>query len=280
MHSPTTVVEPRRVARAWRRAFLWALVAAAIALTINLIIGELRPGNVWGVTYGAIAFALLLIIIGWAWRRRAQRIASKMGLGRAQHWLQLHIYGGLLFMLLVLMHAGFRMPSGIITTALWWLSLWTTVSGLVGLALQRWVPRMLASGLATEAIYERIPELVTDLRERAARMVEDLPEPVRALYHREVAGALEAPRRRLIFFLDITGGIGTRLEGFAYVARFLAPEERAGLDALERIYRTKLELDAHYTLQYALRVWLVGHVPPAVLLLIIASLHLFTVLYY
>ena len=44
--------------------------------------------------------------------------------------------------------------------------------------------------------------------------------------------------------------------------------------------RTKLEIDAHYTLQQALRWWLYAHLPASFVLLVFILLHLYTVLFY
>ena len=52
------------------------------------------------------------------------------------------------------------------------------------------------------------------------------------------------------------------------------------LGELQQLYRAKLELDAHYTLQHVLRGWLVLHVPVSLVLLVLVGLHVFTVLYY
>ncbi len=41
----------------------------------------------------------------------------------------------------------------------------------------------------------------------------------------------------------------------------------------------KAELDVHLSLQRALRVWLVLHVPPAIALLGLLAVHIFAVLY-
>ena len=50
---------------------------------------------------------------------------------------------------------------------------------------------------------------------------------------------------------------------------------RAVVDSL-----AKLEIDAHYTLQRALRGWLYFHAPPSLLLLALVAVHVATVLYY
>lgn len=256
-------------------AFAWlAALAASAAL------GTVDPGGRWSLVWGIAAATLLLAALLHGWRRRAMKVASKLGLGRSRTWLELHVHGGLLFLLLMLLHSGFRLPTGVVTWWLWGLSLWITASGLVGLALQKWIPRVLASGLSTEAHYDRIPELCEEIRERAERLAESSGDQLRALYRSSVAPALERPTRRWIFFLDITGGGAARLKEFAYVQRFLAGEERDRARELERLYRTKNELDAHYTLQHALRVWTVLHTPAALLLIAFVALHVFSVIYY
>lgn len=270
----------RRLAERWRLGFAVAAGICLLALAVNRLFFELRPGNVPGLVYGSAAALLLLAVALYGARRRLMSLASRRRAGRARSWLHFHVYGGLLFLLLVLMHSGFRYPEGWITLALWWLSLWNVASGLLGVGLQRWLPRMLASGLSTEVLYERIPELIGELRARAQTLAAASGEGVMALYDRRVAPALERPRRRWIYLLDITGGIKAWLKEFQYLESFLDDEERARLEELERIYRTKLEIDAHYTLQQVLRGWLWLHVPTSLLLLAFLAVHVTVVLLY
>jgi hypothetical protein len=213
-------------------------------------------------------------------RRRMNKIALTFGLGRAQSWLQLHMYGGVLFLLLVFMHSGFHIPRGILTCWLWILSIWVTASGIFGVFLQKWIPKILTSGLAIEVVYERIPELIEEIRDKANALVQTCADPVKDFYRRNVAFALLAPQPRLIYCLDITGGIQARIKQFEYVRGILSPEEKKKLNKLEAFYKTKLEIDAHYTLQTILRWWLYTHVPLSLVLVILVGLHLFAVLYY
>ncbi len=271
------------VARQARRRWLGPLgfaagaTAAGAALAVNLTIADFVPGNSWSVGYGVAATALLLLAAGYGARRRMMRTASRWRGGSASGWLALHLWGGGLFLVLVLMHSGFRLPSGQVTGWLWVLSWWTVLSGLVGRLLQRWIPRLLASGLSTEVLYERIPELVADLRERAARAVDGAHESVVALWERRLADELAAPRRRALYFVDITGGAARRLKPFRYLQRLLAEDDRERLAELERLYRAKLEIDAQYTLQSALRWWLYLHVPTSIVLLALLAVHLYAV---
>jgi hypothetical protein len=256
--------------------FLLATLAAAAAFAANILLSEIHAGNNWSLAYGIAAATLLVLAAVYGARRRMMRLASHFRAGGAAGWLGLHIWGGTLFLLLMLMHSGFRLPSGVITGWLWGLAWWTVISGIGGRLLQRWIPRMLASGLTTEVLYERIPELVEEIRGRAAKLAAGSHEAVARLY-RELEPELAAPRRRWLFFVDITAGRERRGREFAHLRRLLKDEDREQLDRLEELYRTKLEIDAHHTLQQTLRLWLYLHVPGALLLVALLAAHLYSV---
>lgn len=264
----------------WRWGFAALAVVSGAVYAVDRVLFEPGPGNPWRLGYGVAAALLLVAVSLYAVRRRAVRPVSRLGLGRARTWLYLHQYGGLLVALLMLMHSGFRVPTGVVTWWLWALVLWSAATGLVGLGLQRWIPRVLASGLAVEAVYERIPELVDELRAMADRLAAACSEPVRALYARRVAPALAGPERRWLYFFDITGGKAAQLGEFDHLRRLLPPDEREKLGELSRLYKTKLQLDAHYTLQRALKLWPWIHVPTSLVVLVLLALHLAAVLYF
>lgn len=256
--------------------FLLATAAAVLAFAANIYLSEIHAGNSWSLAYGGAAAALMVVAAIYGIRRRMMRVASRFRAGRAAAWLGLHVWGGALFLMLMLMHSGFRLPSGVLTGGLWWLGWWTVLSGIAGRMLQRWIPRMLSSGLTTEVLYERIPQLVEEIRGRAADLAAGSHEAVTTLY-RSLEPELAAPRRRWLFFVDITAGRERRVREFSHLRRLLGDEDRAGLDQLEGLYRTKLEIDAHYTLQQTLRLWLYLHVPGSLLLVALLAAHLYSV---
>jgi hypothetical protein len=264
----------------WFRRFVIATVFCCLVFLLNALIDEIHPYNWWRLSYGAAATILMVGAALFGMRRRIPRMALRLGLGKAQPWLQFHIYGGTLFLLLTLMHSGFDMPKGILTWWLWVLSIWVTVSGIFGALLQKWIPKILTSGLANETLYERIPELIYEIRSRAEALIQTCTDPVKDFYSKKIAVAMLAPQRRLIYYLDITGGIQSRVKQFDYLRSVLSAEEREKLNKLESFYKTKLELDAHFTLQKILRWWLYTHVPVSLLLLILVGFHIFTILYY
>ena len=260
----------------WFWAFVLASGVCLLGFLVNALLFELNPGNIWGIIYGTVAALLMIGVAAYGIRRRKLRLNA----GKSSTWVQFHVYGGTLFMMLVFMHTAFRLPSGALNWWLWTCSIWVTVSGILGVALQRWIPRTLTSGLAVEAVYERIPEIVAQLRSRAEKLVEVCSDPIRDFYIRNVAATLTLPQPRMIYYFDITGGIQSRMAQFDYLGKVLSTEEKEKLDSLKSMFRTKLELDAHYTLQKALRAWLYTHVPASILLLVLVALHLYAVLYY
>lgn len=260
----------------WLLAFGLATVVVVLVVAANATLSSLHPGSRWGLAYGLAATALMLAAALLGVRRRTMR----WGLGRSQTWVQLHVYGGTLFLLLVLAHAGFRWPRETLGLWLFALSAWVVGSGLVGVAIRRWIPRVLASGLSTEVLFERIPELSQDLAARAGEVAASAPPPVRDFYRKSVAPLLGTPRTRWIFLLDVTGGIERRLRTFEFLRRRLPAAEQEAVEKLEALLRAQLELDAHWTLQRPLRLWLMAHVPVSLVLLLLVGLHVGVVLYY
>jgi len=261
---------------AWMVAFIVGAGITLVALVANAWLGSLDPGNAWGITYGSAAAFFMLAAALYGVRRRLLAVR----VGASQKWLLFHVYGGALFMLLVFAHTEFRLPSGGLNLWLWWLSLIVTVSGFIGIFLQRWIPRTLNSALETEVVYERIPELVKEISGRAEELAENCPPAVREHYLNQVRPNIQRPQRRLGYFFDITGGVRGRARDVAVLSRVLSRDDREKLDELERLYRTKLEMDAQYSLQTALRTWLFAHVPVSIALVVVVALHVYVVIKY
>jgi hypothetical protein len=91
---------------------------------------------------------------------------------------------------------------------------------------------------------------------------------------------LECARPRWSYLLDVRGGGSPELERLRRVTQYLEPADRDRVAELETIARDKLDLDVHLSLQRALRLWLVTHVPPAIVLMGLLVVHLFAVLYF
>ncbi len=262
--------------RRWRRGTLLVAALSGLVFLVNVLVADVEPGNAWGLTYGTLATIAMAVVAAYGVRRRTMQ----RDLGRTRQWLLLHVYGGGLFLLFMLMHSGFVFPHGPLNIVLWTLSVWVSLSGAIGVLLQKWIPRLLSSGLSLEAVYERIPDLIDEMRQECENLVMTAGEPVRRLYEETMAPAMAGVAPRAIYCIDITGGVGARMREWYYVGSVLDDEEGKKLDRLSTLFRAKLELDAQYTLQRTLRWWLYTHVPASVLLLGAVLIHLYAVLYY
>lgn len=264
--------------------WFWGFVIAAgvckVIYLLNLWLSEVNPGSVLGLSYGIAAALLMAGAALFGVRRRITQHTKKLSGGRAQTWVQFHVYAGALSLLLVLMHSGFRLPTGMLTWWLFILSIWVALTGLIGVFLQKWIPGLLTSGLTIEVIYERIPELIAEIRERSEELLKQCSDPVKEFYRRKIAASLRGPQLRLVYYFDITGGVQTQVKQFDYLSKVLSADEKQRLDQLESYYKTKLEFDAHYTLQKTLRGWLYLHVPPSLVLIGLIALHVYSVWYY
>jgi hypothetical protein len=259
----------------------WFRWSAAIAATCLLVYGVTvlwspwAPGKLGGLISGTLAAGVFGIAGLYPLRRRLMGWPFRT----AQRWLQFHIYGGTIASLLVLVHMGFRWPAGKFGWALFLLTVWTTVSGCIGVWLQKWIPMAIVNNLSVEVIAERIPELIGRLQAQADKVVQDASEMLERVYRSEVRPLLAGVNPSWSYLFDIRGSREQRMLPLQHVAQFLSEEERVRLADLQAIFAEKTELDAHATLQRTLRLWLVFHTPPSMLLLGLLAIHIASVLY-
>ena len=234
-------------------------------------------GTVWGLAFGSLAAALMVIAALYPFRRRL----FVGPLRSAQIWLKFHIYGSSLAALLVLAHTGFDLPNGWFGWLLWLLTIWVTASGLAGMLLQKTLPPLLTLRLRVEAIYERIPVMREELRARARQAVAGTSDVVQRFHAVEVDPILAATV--VPSWSWLLGGAGplTRSSAFEEVEALVTDAaERGRLAELRQIVATKVELDAHYGVQRLLRAWPLLHVPPAMVLLAALVAHVAAVWYF
>ena len=235
-----------------------------------------QPGRLGGLLAGSMAAALFVNAALYPWRRRWRA----WPLGTAQAWLQLHIYGSTLAALLVLIHIGFRLPAGTFGWCLLGLTLWTTASGLLGVFLQKRLPALMATQLRVEPIYERIPALVSQLAAEADAAMTGASDAASRTFQAEIRPLLATPSPSWGF---LTTGRAERerlLDPLTRIAAFVGEEDRARLAEVQSIARDKFDLDIHMSLQRALRLWPMTHVPPAMLLLGLLVVHILAVVYF
>jgi hypothetical protein len=232
-----------------------------------------RAGRWGGLTFGTIAAVVFLLDGLYPLRRRL----LAWPLGTAQRWLQFHIYGGVVALVCVFIHVGFAWPRG---TMGWWLlglSVWTTISGLVGVMLQKWIPMVVAGTLRVEALATRIPELTSRLLADADEVMRGASDRLFAAYQADIRPGLERPQPAWSYVANVEAGRARYARSLDSLDRAVADRDR--VRDLRAIVTEKAELDVHLSLQRALRAWVVLHVPPAIVLLGLLTVHVFAVLY-
>jgi hypothetical protein len=153
-----------RDSRAWIIACLLMLAAATA-----LYVAECRAaaahagpsgGSWYGLVFGGAGYAMMLfaLLLGLKKRLRTMRI------GRAYHWMQGHVWLGLLSYPIILFHCGFRWGDGLMTQTLMWMFTVVVVSGILGLVIQQYMPAKLLREVQFETIYEQIEHVVERLR--------------------------------------------------------------------------------------------------------------------
>jgi len=250
-----------------------AVLACAFALGLYWIataLGPFSPKRGVGLLFGILAALFFVFEMVYPFRRPRAR-----PLGRAQVWLQLHIYVGLVAFLGVLIHTGFSLPHGPMGWGLFLLSTWTIATGLVGVWLQKWVPSALSDGLRIEALYDRIPALIEKLTAEADALMETATSDILLrVYEGEVRTRLATVTPSWSYLLNVRSGRDRALEPLRRVDQFLGKEDKEAAEDLEQIYDEKLQLDAQYSLQGILRRWLILHAPPAGLLMGLLVIHI------
>lgn len=295
--------------RTHRRWFLGSVAGLVIASAVYVPYALRSPagprgGSVIGLMYGSVGFAFMLFagLLGLRKKFPIWRI------GRAQTWMRGHLWLGLLSFPVILMHGGFHF-GGTLTRVLMWLFVFVYASGIVGAALQHFMPRLHTSRLPMETIYEQIDHVRQHLVGEATTIVEETcaalegnvgsaSERQRALaaaaganWDVTVATSLAVDEqasgelRRLLHdeiepFLSHSGthkfriGKGAVAHALFQQLRVLLPTNlHANIDDLENICEEKRQLDEQSRLHKILHGWLLVHIPLSYAVLLLGAWH-------
>ena len=119
-----------------------------------------RGGSLPGLAFGIVAAALMVF----AGLLAARKKMPRWQVGTASWWLKGHIWLSLLSLPATLFHTGFRF-GGLLEQGLMWVYLVVMVSGVIGLLIQQYVPRLMKVTLPEQAIFEQLPVVTRGLRE-------------------------------------------------------------------------------------------------------------------
>lgn len=284
-------------------AVLAVAAAAYIPYSVRSPQGA-RGGSTLGLIYGSFGFVFMLFagLLGLRKKFPVWRV------GRAQTWMRGHLWLGVISFPLILLHGGFHF-GGTLTRVLMWLFTVVFVSGILGAALQHFMPRVQTAQLPMETIYEQIDRVRSQLAEEASRLVEESC----AALEGEVSGATERQRAAAAgaganWDVTVASGMqvdeqasaelrqflqselqpylrtarthGRRLASptlaaamFRQLRLLLPPTLHSNIDDLENICEEKRQLDKQRRLHKVLHGWLLVHVPLSYALLLLGAWH-------
>jgi hypothetical protein len=293
-----------RTHRSWAAGSGIALSAAAAGYVANVVVAD-RPwsgGSAIGLTYGIIGFAMMVFAGLLAGRKKV----PIWRVGRAQTWMRGHLWLGVLSFPVILFHAGLTF-GGSLTAVTMWVFVIVVVSGIIGAALQHYLPKVMMSRLPMETIYEQIPRVRAQLLVEADSIVSDacggLAVVTDPAAERSLAGASKlqsavridaddsAPLRE--FYLsemrpfveqpDRPHPLSQKLHGdqvFARLRTLLPQAFHAPLTDLENICEEQRQLSRQQRMHMWLHGWLLTHIPLSFALLVLAIIHIVTALRY
>jgi hypothetical protein len=292
-----------------RKWFLGSAVGLAIATAVYVPYSLHAPqgpkgSSALGLTYGIAGFLFMLFagLLGLRKKFPVWRV------GRAQSWMRGHLWLGFLSFPLILFHGGFHF-GGPLTRVLMWLFLFVFVSGILGTALQHFIPRIHTAQLPMETIYEQIDRVRGQLLEEAGELVEEACASLEGEVSRSsqqqramAAGAGANWDVTVASGLDADEGVSAELRQFlrdemqpylekagarrlalAEAARaqtmfrqmrvLLPPSLHPTVDDLENICEEKRGLDQQSRLHKILHGWLLVHIPLSYAVLLLGAVH-------
>lgn len=264
--------------------WLWISAAIAMGLVLHYFNYQSRAvaygGSVEGLLYGVAGTGLIAILMYLGHRKRSY--AS--GIGTLQGWVSAHVYLGLLTLLLIPMHAGFRFGWDVHTLAFVLLAV-VVISGIVGLYLYHNIPGRLTryeAGQQADKIDPEMARLLSDMR----ALVKDSSDALVRIYKEEVASLQR--RAPMGWSLLLKGQrndlLAVRSADLARKVSGIPPEDQATFHILSQLLLKKTQLEVNLLhqmrLRNALQAWLDVHVPVSIAMVFAVGIHLIVVFLY
>jgi hypothetical protein len=264
--------------------WLWRTVVSAGALTLPYLHYRSETtaygGSGIGLLYGVLGTAIIVVLMFLGLRKRSYA-SSK---GTLQGWVSAHVYLGLLTLLIIPLHAGFRFGTDIHTLAFALLAI-VVLSGIFGVTLYTALPSRLTkyeSEGQADTIDREIRRLMSDMR----FLVKDKSDGLVRIYQDEVnrLWSLKSKAWSLIVTRYETNLVAQRSADLARIASGVLPDEEGAFQALSQLILKKAQLEARLMkqmrLRNALQAWLYIHVPLSVAMTFAVVIHLWVVFYF
>lgn len=167
--------------------WFWISFASAVGLVLHYVNYRSRTvaygGSIEGLLYGVVGTGLIGVLMYLGIRRRSYSSHT----GTLQGWLSAHVYLGLLTLLVIPLHAGFRFGWDIHTLAFVLLAI-VVLSGVGGVLLYRILPSRLTRFEARQQADKIDPQLARLLADMRA-LVKDKSNALVDIYRAELAAS-------------------------------------------------------------------------------------------
>jgi hypothetical protein len=273
----------------------FCLLAAGAATGVWWLVARDDPrGLNGGSTFGLWCGVLGSLCMGFAGvlplLRRKTALTSRWIPPRAW-WLQGHIWIGLLSVLFIWFHSGFRL-AGTLTGGLTIIFFIVIASGVLGLVLQAFLPRRMTLGTSHEVPPAQVGAICAAWREEARKLLADLPGPGNALgeastlqgrlaeFHQSVIEPGLEENLPARWPWRTARQVGEAFAEFRSLASPSTPAETEAVDRLEAICLRRIDLARQQRRFAWLHAWLPVHIALSVALLVLGLVHIVTALYY
>ncbi len=285
--------------RAWLIGTGLATALLTVAYVTSVTAAPYGPGGgSWaGLGFGALGTACMVL----AGLLSARKAVRTWRLGSAQRWMRLHIWLGLLAVPCIWFHSGFAL-GGALTTALMVLFYVVIASGLLGLALQQFLPSLMARRVPLETVLVQMDQVLAGLAVDAYELVASLAGPIAAAGEEQQALVAEAAaaqagswkavvRQRpaaapppeaaelTACYLSVVRPYLTRAgrgapPDLGPLLLAAPPEWRPKLDRLQAICEEVRQLAVQRRLHGLLHGWLFVHAPLSLALFVLVAVHI------
>lgn len=237
-------------------------------------------GSLEGLMYGVLGMALIAVLMYLGIRKRSYT----SGAGMLQGWVSAHVYLGMLTLLVIPLHAGFRFGWDVHTLAFALLAI-VVLSGMIGVFLYRTIPERLTRYEASQQADKIDPEMARMLSDMRA-LVRDKSDALVQLYRAEVQRAQQSAQKgwSLLFKGQRNDLLATRSAELAKKVSTIPPADQATYQILSQLLLKKAQLEVsllhQMRLRNALQAWLYIHIPVSIAMVCAVALHLILVFLY
>jgi len=255
--------------------------ACGLLILFFIFISTIEQKNSLGIAEIWSGYGLLVLLLLLALFNIKKRLSILPLLGTGYGWHQMHIISGMIAIAIYFLHVeSWWPPSGYERwiAACFYLAV---ISGISGLIIQTYYPKRLTE-IEEEIIFERIPDAVAEVREKAMHEVESTvaitrSETLLRFYTESLDHYFRRPQFLFSHLIASQSADFWIKKHFQPIRHFCNKDELESLQKLEVLAKTKNYLDQQYAYQLIMKLWLFIHVPSVLALLLFVFWHLLLV---